>query len=105
MWLISPSIGLHALVIESIRLIEEGVCAPADVDAACKLGLGHPIGQFELLDNTTNSLSQSVDEILYQAYRERFLPRPLLRQMVEAGFKGRKSGRGGYRYGKDCKQI
>jgi 3-hydroxyacyl-CoA dehydrogenase len=59
MWLISPSIGLHALVIESIRLIEEGVRAPADIDAACKLGLGHPIGPFELLDNTTNSLSRA----------------------------------------------
>jgi 3-hydroxybutyryl-CoA dehydrogenase len=46
-----------------------------------------------------------VDEILYQADCERFLPRPLLRQMVEAGFKGRKSGRGWCRYGKDCKQI
>jgi 3-hydroxybutyryl-CoA dehydrogenase len=79
------------------------VCAPADIDAACKLGLGHPIGPFQLLDNTTNS--QGVDEILYQAYGECFLPRPLLRQMIEAGFKGRKSGRGWYRCGKDCKQI
>jgi 3-hydroxybutyryl-CoA dehydrogenase len=57
---------LHALVIESIRLVEEGVCSPADIDAACKLGLGHPIGPFELLDNTANSLSQSVHEILHQ---------------------------------------
>jgi 3-hydroxybutyryl-CoA dehydrogenase len=96
---------LHALVIESIRLVEEGVCTPADIDAACKLGLGHPIGPFELLDNTANSLSQSVHEILYQAYGERFLPRPLLRQMVEAGYNGRKSGRGWYRYGKDGKRI
>src|SRR4029077_15143771 len=96
---------LHALVIESIRLVEEGVCAPADIDAACKLGLGHSIGPFELLDNTTNSLSQSVHEILYQAYGERFLPRPLLRQMVVAGYDGRKSGRGWYRYGKDGKRI
>jgi 3-hydroxybutyryl-CoA dehydrogenase len=96
---------LHALVIESIRLVEEGVCAPADIDAACKLGLGHPIGPFELLDNTANSLSQSVHEILYQAYGERFLPRPLLRQMVEAGYNGRKSGRGWYRYDKDGKRI
>jgi 3-hydroxybutyryl-CoA dehydrogenase len=96
---------LHALVIESIRLVEEGVCTPADIDAACKLGLGHPIGPFELLDNTANSLSQSVHEILYQAYGERFLPRPLLRQMVEAGYDGRKSGRGWYRYGKDGKRI
>jgi 3-hydroxybutyryl-CoA dehydrogenase len=96
---------LHALVIESIRLVEEGVCSPADIDVACKLGLGHPIGPFELLDNTTNSLSQSVHEILYQAYGERFLPRPLLRQMVEAGYDGRKTGRGWYRYDKDGKRL
>jgi 3-hydroxybutyryl-CoA dehydrogenase len=96
---------LHALVLESIRLVEEGVCRPADIDAACKLGLGHPIGPFELLDNTANSLSQSVHEILYRAYGERFLPRPLLRQMVEAGYNGRKSGRGWYRYDKDGKRL
>jgi len=96
---------LHALVIESIRLVEEGVCSPADIDAACKLGLGHPIGPFELLDNTANSLSQSVHEILYAAYGERFLPRPLLRQMVEAGYNGRKAGRGWYRYDKDGRRV
>lgn len=96
---------LHALVIESIRLVEEGVCSPADIDLACKLGLGHPIGPFELLDNTTNSLSQGVHEILHEAYGERFLPRPMLRQMVEAGYNGRKSGRGWYRYDNDGKRI
>ena len=89
---------LHALVLESIRLVEEGVCSPADIDVACKLGLGHPIGPFELMDNTQNSLSLSVHEILYQAYGERFLPRPLLRQMVDAGYNGRKAGRGWHRY-------
>lgn len=96
---------LHAFVIEAIRLVEEGVCSPADIDAACKLGLGHPLGPFELLDDTANSLSQSVDQILHQAYGERFLPRPLLRQMVEAGYNGRKSGRGWYRYDKDGKRL
>jgi 3-hydroxybutyryl-CoA dehydrogenase len=96
---------LHALVLESIRLVEEGVCAPADIDVACKLGLGHPIGPFELMDNTANSLSHSVHEILYEAYGERFLPRPLLRQMVAAGHNGRKAGRGWYRYDKDGKRL
>jgi 3-hydroxybutyryl-CoA dehydrogenase len=96
---------LHALVIESIRLVEEGVCSPPDIDAACKLGLGHPIGPFELLDNTANSLSQRVHEILHEAYGERFLPRPLLRQMVEAGYDGRKGGRGWYRYDEDGKRL
>jgi 3-hydroxybutyryl-CoA dehydrogenase len=96
---------LHALVIESIRLVEEGVCSPADIDAACKLGLGHPIGPFELLDNTQNSLSLSVHEILHQAYGERFLPRPLLRQLVAAGYNGRKAGRGWHRYDSNGKRL
>jgi 3-hydroxybutyryl-CoA dehydrogenase len=96
---------LHALVIESIRLVEEGVCTPADIDLGCKLGLGHPVGPFELLDNTTNSLSRDVHEILYKAYGERFLPRPLLRQMVAAGHYGRKAGRGWYRYDKNGKRL
>jgi 3-hydroxybutyryl-CoA dehydrogenase len=96
---------LHALVIESIRLVEEGVCSPADIDVACKLGLGHPIGPFELLDNTQNSLSLSVHEILHQAYGERFLPRPLLRQLVAAGYNGRKAGRGWHRYDSTGKRL
>jgi len=96
---------LHALVLESIRLVEEGVCTPADIDIGCKLGLGHAIGPFELLDNTTNTLSRDVHEILHRAYGERFLPRPLLRQMVAAGYDGRKVGRGWYRYDKDGKRI
>lgn len=95
---------LHALVIEAIRLVEEGVCTPADIDRGCRLGLGHPIGPFELLDNTANSLSLEVHEILYRAYGERFLPRPLLRQMVAAGYQGRRSGRGWYLYGEDGKR-
>jgi 3-hydroxybutyryl-CoA dehydrogenase len=58
---------LHAMVLESIRLVEEGVCSAADIDVACKLGLGHPIGPFELMDNTANSLSLSVHR-LWQAF-------------------------------------
>lgn len=95
----------HAPVIESIRLVEEGVCTRADIDAVCKLGLGYPIGPFELLDNTQNSLSLSVHEILYQAYRERLLPRPLLRQMVAAGDMRRKAEHGWHRYGRDTKWL
>ena len=96
---------LHAMVLESIRLVEEGVCTAADIDVACKLGLGHPIGPFELMDNTANSLSLSVHEILHDAYGERFLPRPLLRQLVASGYEGRKAGRGWHRYDKDGKRL
>jgi 3-hydroxybutyryl-CoA dehydrogenase len=96
---------LHALVIESVRLVEEGVCSAADIDTACKLGLGHPIGPFELMDNTQISLSLKVHEILNGAYGERFLPRPLMRQLVAAGYNGRKAGRGWHRYDENGRRL
>ena len=89
---------LHALVIEAVRLVEEGVATPEDIDLACKLGLGHPIGPFQLLDATQNSLSLQVQGILNDAYGERFKPRPLLKQMVQAGYNGKRAGRGWYKY-------
>ncbi len=85
---------LHAFVIEAIKLVEEGVATPEDIDLACKLGLGHPIGPFELMDVTTSSLSLQVQEILHAAYGERFRPPALLKQRVNAGYLGRRAGRG-----------
>ena len=89
---------LHAFMIEAVRLVEEGVCTPQDIDTACKLGLGHPIGPFELMDFTANSLSLQAQGIMHEAYGERFRPRPLLKQMVQAGYNGKRAGRGWYRY-------
>ena len=89
---------LHAFMIEAVRLVEEGVATPEDVDLACKLGLRHPSGPFELMDATQNSLSLQVQNILRDAYGERFHPRPLLKQMVQAGYNGKRTGRGWYRY-------
>jgi 3-hydroxybutyryl-CoA dehydrogenase len=85
---------LHAFVIEAIKLVEEGVATPEDIDLACKLGLGHPIGPFELMDVTTSSLCLQVQEILHAAYGERFRPPSLLKQRVNAGYLGRRAGRG-----------
>lgn len=82
---------LHAFIIEAVRLVEEGVATPADIDTACRLGLGHPMGPFELMDATTSHLCLQVQEILQEAYGERFRPRPLLKQRVQAGLVG---GRG-----------
>jgi 3-hydroxybutyryl-CoA dehydrogenase len=91
---------LHAFMIEAIRLVEEGVCTPEEIDIACKLGLGHPVGPFELSDAVTNKLCLQAQEIMHDAYGERFRPRPLLKQMVQAGYDGKKAGRGWYRYQK-----
>ncbi|TDR95032.1 3-hydroxyacyl-CoA dehydrogenase family protein [Enterovirga rhinocerotis] len=82
---------LHVFMIEAVRLVEEGVATPEDIDTACRLGLGHPMGPFELMDATTSHLCLQVQEILQEAYGERFRPRPLLKQRVRAGLVG---GRG-----------
>lgn len=85
---------LHAFMIEAVKLVEEGVASPEDIDTACRLGLGHPMGPFELMDATTLSLSLQVQEILFNAYGERFRPPALLKQKVKAGHIGRKAGKG-----------
>jgi 3-hydroxybutyryl-CoA dehydrogenase len=85
---------LHAFVIEAVRLVEEGVATPEEIDTACRLGLGHAMGPFELMDATNLRLSLEVQEILFEAYGERFRPPALLKQKVRAGHLGRKAGRG-----------
>jgi 3-hydroxybutyryl-CoA dehydrogenase len=87
---------LHAFIIEAVRLVEEGVASPEDIDTACKLGLGHPLGPFELMDAVTSSLCVQAQEIMQEAYGERFRPPALLKQRVEAGYGGGK-GKPGWR--------
>jgi 3-hydroxybutyryl-CoA dehydrogenase len=79
---------------EAVRLVEDGVATPEDIDTACKLGLGHPMGPFELMDATSSKLCLQVSEILHQAYGERFRPPALLQQRVKAGFVGGRGNRG-----------
>jgi 3-hydroxybutyryl-CoA dehydrogenase len=87
---------LHAFLIEAVRLVEEGVASPEDIDLACRLGLGHPMGPFELMDAVTSSLCVQAQEIMHDAYGERFNPPALLKQRVAAGYSGGK-GRPGWR--------
>ncbi|HPX51652.1 MAG TPA: 3-hydroxyacyl-CoA dehydrogenase family protein, partial [Deltaproteobacteria bacterium] len=91
---------LHAMWVEACRLLEEGVATPEDIDNACRYGLGHPIGPFALMDLTSNDLNLKVQQILFDAYGERFRPRPVLKQLVDANHLGRKTGRGWHRYNK-----
>lgn len=86
---------LHALLIEAVRLVEEGVATPADLDTACRLGLGRPIGPFAMMDVVTSDLCLQVQDILHDAYGERFRPPALLKQRVAAGLSGGK-GRPGW---------
>lgn len=81
---------LHAMMIEAVRLVEEQVATPEDLDIACKLGLGHAIGPFALMDAVTSSLCVQAQEIMQEAYGERFRPPALLKQRVRAGLGGGK---------------
>lgn len=88
----------HAFYLEACRLMEEGVCTPEDIDVICKHGLGHPMGIFALLDITGHDLNYAIDEILFDAYGERFRPSLHMKQLVEVGRLGRKTKAGYYDY-------
>lgn len=85
---------LHAMLAEAVRLVEEGVASPEDLDTACRLGLGHPVGPFALMDAVTSDLCLQVQNILHESYGERFRPPGLLKQRVAAGLGGGKGRRG-----------
>jgi 3-hydroxybutyryl-CoA dehydrogenase len=85
---------LHAFLIEAMRLVEEEVATPADIDAACRLGLGHAMGPFELMDVVTSKLCLQAQEIMQDNYGERFRPPAILKQRVAAGMVGGRGKRG-----------
>jgi 3-hydroxybutyryl-CoA dehydrogenase len=88
-------------LLDAIRALEEGVGSIEDIDEGMKLGCGYPMGPFTLLDFVGLDTTYYIAEIMFDEYREkRFAPPPLLKQMVQAGRLGRKSGRGFYDYTK-----
>ncbi len=94
----SSRLGI-ALAMEAIRMVEEGVAAPADIDRAMKLGYGHPMGPLELTDLVGLDIRLSIAEILDRELGgHRFHPPQLLRRLVRAGKLGRKTGEGFYKY-------
>ena len=89
-------------LLDAIRAYEEGVGSIEDIDDGMRLGCGHPMGPFRLLDFVGLDTTYYIADIMFDEYREkRFAPPPLLKQMVAAGRLGRKSGRGFYDYDED----
>ena len=85
----------------AIRMLDEEFATKEDIDTAVKLGLSHPLGPFELLDLIGLDTMMSVAEVLYDEFRDPDVaPPPLARRMVQAGFLGRKTGKGFYDYDK-----
>ncbi|HEX2254540.1 MAG TPA: 3-hydroxybutyryl-CoA dehydrogenase [Thermoanaerobaculia bacterium] len=88
-------------LLDAVRALEEGVGTVEDIDKAMQLGTGYPMGPFTLLDFVGLDTTYYIANIMFDEYREkRFAPPPLLKQMVQAGRLGRKSGRGFYEHGR-----
>jgi 3-hydroxybutyryl-CoA dehydrogenase len=86
-------------LLDAIRVLELGVATREDVDTAITLGLGHPMGPLTLLDFVGLDTTYYIAEAMFQEFKDaRYAPPPLLKQMVLAGWHGRKSGRGFYEY-------
>ncbi|MBB5634032.1 3-hydroxybutyryl-CoA dehydrogenase [Cryobacterium mesophilum] len=93
----SSRLGL-VLGLEAIRMLEDGVASAEDIDAAMVLGYGHPMGPLRLTDVVGLDVRLGIAEYLRATLGERFAPPALLRDMVERGELGRKSGKGFYEW-------
>jgi 3-hydroxybutyryl-CoA dehydrogenase len=86
-------------MLDAVRAYEEGVGSVQDIDNAMKLGCGHPMGPLTLLDFVGLDTTYYISEIMFDEFHEaRFASPSLLKRLVQAGWYGRKSGRGFYDY-------
>ncbi len=90
---------LMPLFIEAMRILEEGIASPEDIDRAVKLGLNHPMGPLALADLTGLDVDLNVMDYLFsETHDDRFAAPLVLRRLVRARRLGRKTGQGFYKY-------
>ncbi len=90
---------LLPMINEAIYCLYQGVGKAEDIDTVMKLGMNHPLGPLALADLIGLDTCLAIMETLYDGFKDsKYRPCPLLRKYVEAGWLGRKSGRGFYRY-------
>jgi 3-hydroxybutyryl-CoA dehydrogenase len=91
---------LCPMINEAIYALQEGIGTPEAIDTVMRLGMNHPMGPLTLADLIGLDVVLFVMEVLHRDLGEdKYRPCPLLRKMVDAGYLGRKSGRGFYAYG------
>jgi 3-hydroxybutyryl-CoA dehydrogenase len=90
---------LMPMINEAIYSLYEGVAGVVEIDTIMKLGMAHPMGPLQLADFIGLDVCLSILQVLYEGFRnQKYAPCPLLVNMVNAGFKGVKSGEGFYKY-------
>jgi len=90
---------LVPMINEAFFVLAEGLASPEDIDAGMKLGCNHPIGPLALADMIGLDVCLAVMNVYVEEYADsKYRPCPLLKEMVAAGWLGRKTGRGVYRY-------
>ena len=90
---------LVPMINEAFFVLAEGLATPEDIDAGMKLGCNHPIGPLALADMIGLDVCLAVMNVYVAEYNDsKYRPCPLLKEMVAAGYLGRKSGRGVYSY-------
>ncbi len=99
----SPGFIVNLLLIpflfDAIRALDSGVASAEDIDSGMKIGCNHPMGPLELGDFVGLDTTMFIGEVMFREFGDaKYATPPLLRRMVEAGWLGRKSGRGFYTY-------
>jgi 3-hydroxybutyryl-CoA dehydrogenase len=90
---------LMPMINEAIFAVYEGVAKPEAIDEVMKLGMNHPMGPLTLADFIGLDVCLAILEVLHDGFGDpKYRPCPLLKRMVDAGWLGRKSGRGFYTY-------
>ena len=90
---------LCPMINEAVFALQEGVGTPEAIDTVMKLGMNHPMGPLTLADLIGLDTCLAIMETLYEGFKDsKYRPCPLLRKYVEAGWLGRKTGRGFYEY-------
>ncbi len=90
---------LIPMINEAVYCLYEGVGTPEAIDNVMKLGMNHPMGPLALADLIGLDVCLGIMNVLYEGFNDsKYRPCPLLKKMVQAGYLGRKTGRGFYTY-------